>query len=245
MAHHEAQCLNYNFWRNIMSKEYKLEVEKRTKANKKDLKELRRSGKIPGIYYSYDSKDSLPFFIEESVITQAIKSDSNIFSINVGDKNRTVLFKSVQYHPVTEKMTHIDLYGVNMDKPVIVKVPINLVGTPIGVKEEGGILNQTSQELEIKCLPGDIPNLIEVNIEDLSIGDTILAESINMGDTLELISSPDTLIISVTVPMKEVEPEPEEELEEGEEGETTEGEASSESAEDGSKQENSDSSGDQ
>lgn len=227
-----------------MSKEYKLEVEKRTKANKKDLKELRRSGKIPGIYYSYDSKDSLPFLIEQSVISKALKSDSNIFSINVGGKNRTVLFKSVQYHPVSEEMTHIDLYGVNMEKPVIVKVPINLVGTPIGVKEEGGILNQTSQELEIKCLPGDIPNIMDVNIEELSIGDTILASSIKMDDTIELISNPDTLIISVTVPMKEVEPETDDDLEEGAEGESSE-ESSLESATGDSKEESSDNSGDQ
>ena len=226
-----------------MSKEYKLEVEKRTKANKKDLKELRRSGKIPGIYYSYNSKDSLPFFIEQSVISQAIKSDSSIFSINVGGKNRTVLFKSVQYHPVTEEMTHIDLYGVNMEKAVIIKVPINLVGTPIGVKEEGGILNQVSQELEIKCLPGDIPNIIDVNIEELSIGDSILAKSIKMSETLELVSSLETLIISVTLPMKEVEPEPDEELEEGEEGDSEE-EGSTETAGEDSKEENTDNSGD-
>tara|TARA_B100001769_G_C21893773_1_gene482830 strand:+ start:77 stop:754 length:678 start_codon:yes stop_codon:yes gene_type:complete len=225
-----------------MSKEYKLEVEKRTKANKKDLKELRKSGKIPGIYYSYDSKESLTFFIEQSVINNAIKSDSNIFSINVGGKNRTVLFKSVQYHPVTEQMTHIDLYGVNMDKPVVVKVPINLVGTPIGVKEEGGVLNQVSQELELKCLPGDIPNIMDVNIEDLSIGDTILAESIKMDDALEMISSPDMLIVSVTVPMKEVVADPDEELEEGEDGEADQ--ASNESAE-SSNEGSSDTSGDQ
>lgn len=226
-----------------MSKEYKLEVEKRTKANKKDLKELRRSGKIPGIYYSYDSKDSLPFLIEQSVISKALKSDSNIFSINVGGKNRTVLFKSVQYHPVSEEMTHVDLYGVNMEKPVIVKVPINLVGTPIGVKEEGGILNQTSQELEVKCLPGDIPNIMDINIEELSIGDTILADSIKMDDKIELISNPDTLIVSVTVPMKEVEPETDDDLEEGADGESSE-ESSSESAADDSKEESSDNSGD-
>ena len=228
-----------------MSKEYKLEVEKRTKANKKDLKELRKSGKIPGIYYSYDSKDSLPFLIEKSIINQAVKSDSNIFSINVGGKNRTVLFKSVQYHPVTEEMIHIDLYGVNMDQPVVVKVPINLVGTSIGVKEEGGILNQASQEIELKCLPGNIPNIIDVNIESLSIGDTILAESINLDDSLELISNPDMLILSVTLPMKEVEPELDEELEEGEE--VAEGESSEEASSDAatSKEESSDKGGDQ
>ena len=206
-----------------MSKEYKLEVEKRTKANKKDLKELRKSGKIPGIYYSYDSKESLTFFIEQSVINNAIKSDANIFAINVGGKDRTVLFKSVQYHPVTEQMIHIDLYGVNMDKPVVVKVPINLIGTPVGVKEEGGVLNQVSMELEVKCLPGDIPNVLDINIDELSIGDTIIAESVKLDDTLELISSTDMLIVSVTVPMKEVVTESDEELEDGEDTGSSEG----------------------
>lgn len=226
-----------------MSKEYKLEVEKRTKANKKDLKELRKSGKIPGIYYSYDSKESLPFFIEQSVINNALKSDANIFAINVGGKDRTVLFKSVQYHPVTEQMTHIDLYGVNMNKPVIVKVPINLIGTPIGVKEEGGILNQVSQEIEVKCLPGDIPNELDINIDELSIGDTIIAESVKLDDTLELISSADMLIVSVTVPMKEVTTESDEELEDGEDTGSSEG--ASEEASSDSNEGDSDNSGDQ
>ena len=226
-----------------MSKEYKLEVEKRTKANKKDLKELRKSGKIPGIYYSYDSKESLPFFIEQSVINNALKSDANIFAINVGGKDRTVLFKSVQYHPVTEQMTHIDLYGVNMNKPVIVKVPINLIGTPIGVKEEGGILNQVSQEIEVKCLPGDIPNELDINIDELSIGDTIIAESVKLDDTLELISSADMLIVSVTVPMKEVTTESDEELEDGEDTGSSEG--ASEEASSDSNESASDNSGDQ
>ena len=227
-----------------MSKEYKLEVEKRTKANKKDLKELRKSGKIPGIYYSYDSKESLPFFIEQSVINNAIKSDANIFAINVGGKDRTVLFKSVQYHPVTEQMTHIDLYGVNMDKPVIVKVPINLTGTPIGVKEEGGVLNQVSQEIEVKCLPGDIPNVLDINIDELSIGDTIIAESVKLDEALELISSTDMLIVSVTVPMKEVVTESDEELEDGEDAGSSEG-ASEEASSSDAGESASDNSGDQ
>ena len=226
-----------------MSKEYKLEVEKRTKANKKDLKELRKSGKIPGIYYSYDSKESLTFFIEQSVINNAIKSDANIFAINVGGKDRTVLFKSVQYHPVTEQMIHIDLYGVNMDKPVVVKVPINLIGTPVGVKEEGGVLNQVSMELEVKCLPGDIPNVLDINIDELSIGDTIIAESVKLDDTLELISSTDMLIVSVTVPMKEVVTESDEE-EDGEDTGSSEG-ASEEASSSDSGEGASDNSGDQ
>ena len=101
------------------------------------------------------------FFI---VINSKLNYLFNIFSINVGGKERTVLFKSVQYHPVTEEMTHIDLYGVNMDQAVTVKVQLILNGNATGVINEGGVLVQSLNELEIDCLPGDIPENIEVDI---------------------------------------------------------------------------------
>ena len=203
-----------------MAKEYKLEVEKRDSTKKSDLKKYRKDGKIPGVYYSYDSKESINFLISQSEINQALKSDANIFAINVGGENRNVLFKSVQYHPVTDKMIHIDLYGVDMKKAVVVKVPLEITGDAVGIREEGGILNQVSQDIEVKCLPMDIPNIIEVDISNLSIGDTISSGEISLGDELELISAKDMLIVSVTLPMKEVEAEVEEDaLEEGEEGE--------------------------
>ncbi len=202
-----------------MAKEYKLEVEKRDSTKKTDLKKYRKEGKIPGVYYSYDSKESINFLVSQSEINAAIKSDANIFAISVGGENKNVLFKSVQYHPVTDQMIHIDLYGVNMKKAVIVKVPLEMTGDAIGVKEEGGILNQVSQDIEIKCLPMEIPNVLEVDISNLSIGDTLTASQIALGDSLELMSAEDMLIISVTMPMKEVQPEADESLEEGEESE--------------------------
>ena len=203
-----------------MNKEYKLEVEKRDSTKKSDLKKYRKDGKIPGVYYSHDSKESINFLVSQSEINMALKSDANIFAINVGGENKNVLFKSVQYHPVTEQMIHIDLYGVNMKKAVTVKVPLEMTGDAVGVRDEGGILNQVSQDIEIKCLPMDIPNIIEVDISNLSIGDTLLSGEISLDDKLELISDKDMLIVSVTLPMKEVEPEAEEDgIEEGEEGE--------------------------
>ena len=227
-----------------MAKEYKLEVEKRDSTKKADLKQYRKAGKIPGVYYSFDSKESINFLVSQSEINNAIKSDANIFAINVGGENRNVLFKSVQYHPVTEAITHIDLYGVDMKKAVVVKVGLNLIGDSIGVKEEGGILNQTAQEIEVKCLPSDIPNIIEVDISDLSIGDTILANQITLDESLELMSAEDMLIVSVTLPMKEVEPEVEEGLEEGDSTEDGDAEASSDAAADDTGKEESSESGD-
>ena len=111
-----------------------------------------------------------------------------------------------------------------MKKAVIIKVNLDLVGDSVGIREEGGVLNQTAQEMEIKCLPLDIPNSIEVDISELSIGDTIQANQVKLDDKLELMSPEDMLIVSVTTPMKEAEPK-DEDLEEGAESDEGEGAA--------------------
>ena len=193
-----------------MAKEYKLEVQKRESSRKSDLKKYRKEGMIPGVYYSYDSKESIGFLVSQSEINNAMKSEANIFTINVGGNNRNVLFKSVQYHPVSEEIIHMDLYGVNMKKTVTVKVGIELTGDSVGIKEQGGVLNQTAQEIEVTCLPSAIPNVIEVDITDLSVGDTLSANEIKLDESLELYSAADMLIVSVTLPTKEVEASSEE-----------------------------------
>ena len=213
-----------------MAKEYKLEVQKRESIKKSDLKKYRKDGMIPGIYYSHNSKNSINFLVSQTEINNAIKSEANIFTINVGGENRNVLFKSVQYHPVTEQMIHVDLYGVDMKKTVTLKVGLDLVGDSIGIKEQGGVLNQTAQEIEITCLPSAIPNVIEVDITSLGVGDTISAGEITLDDSLELQSPKDMLIVSVTLPTKEVETIEEE----------SEGDSESDTASDSNSQESAD-----
>ncbi len=213
-----------------MAKEYKLEVHKRESSKKSDLKKYRKDGMIPGIYYSHNSKNSINFLVSQTEINNAIKSEANIFTINVGGENRNVLFKSVQYHPVTEQMIHVDLYGVDMKKTVTLKVGLDLVGDSIGIKEQGGVLNQTAQEIEITCLPSAIPNVIEVDITSLGVGDTISAGEITLDDSLELQSPKDMLIVSVTLPTKEVETIEEE----------SEGDSESDTASDSNSQESAD-----
>lgn len=216
-----------------MAKEYKLEVQKRESSKKSDLKKYRKDGMIPGIYYSHNSKNSINFLVSQIEINNAIKSEANIFTINVGGENRNVLFKSVQYHPVTEQMIHVDLYGVDMKKTVTLKVGLDLVGDSIGIKEQGGVLNQTAQEIEITCLPSAIPNVIEVDITNLGVGDTISAGEIALDESLELQSPKDMLIVSVTLPTKEAETIEEE----------SEGDSESDTASDNNSQESSDDKG--
>ena len=186
--------------------DYKIEVQKRELSSKKSfVKDLRHNGDIPGIYYSHDSKESIPFMVTQKVLREALKSDSQVYKINVGSKTRDVIIKSIQYHPITEKMIHIDLYGVDMDKKVVVKVPIVIIGQSVGVKDEGGVLNQSMTEVEIECLPQDIPQNIEADISDLAIGDTLRLDNINLADNLALVGDLDMLIASVVAPAKQEE----------------------------------------
>ena len=186
--------------------DYKIEVQKRELSSKKSfVKNLRKSDDIPGIYYSHDSKESIPFMVTQKVLREALKSDAQVYKINVGSKLRDVIIKSIQYHPMPEQVIHIDLYGVDMDTKVIVKVPISIIGQSIGIREEGGVLNQSLTELDIECLPSNIPQNIEVDISDLALGDTIRLGNINIADNLTLVGDSEMLIASIVAPAKQEE----------------------------------------
>ena len=202
--------------------EYKIEVQKRELSNKKStINQLRQNNEIPGIYYSHDSKLSIPFSVDVKILFNALKSDVQVYKINVGGKNRDVIIKSIQYHPVSESILHIDLYGVRMDQKVTLKVPILFIGQSEGVRS-GGVLNQNLTELEVSCLPTNIPQNIEVDVTDLNIGDGIRLEQISVNENVELIGDSDLLITSVTLPTKIEEPEIlEEEIDELSEEETS------------------------
>ena len=224
-----------------MSKEFNLVVDKRELVSKGERKRILKQGtKVPGVYYSHDSKESIAFYIEKNELLKAQKAETQIFDITVGGKKRNVLFKSVQYHPVTDQILHVDLYGIKMDQVVSVSVLINLIGTAKGVTE-GGIVVQALNELEIECLPMDIPTGIEVDISELDIGDSMKVEDVVLDDKITAKSNADQIIVSITQAMKEEELIPQvdedEELLDGT-GEDTEGsESSEESKEDGSTKE--------
>tara|TARA_B100002051_G_C16622237_1_gene578867 strand:- start:353 stop:1003 length:651 start_codon:yes stop_codon:yes gene_type:complete len=200
-------------------KVHKIEVNKRELSNKKSfVKSLRNKDEIPGIYYSHDSKASIPFSVSKKVMHEALKAEAQVYQVSVGSKARDVIIKSIQYHPISDEMLHIDLYGVRMDQEVTVKVPIELVGQSEGVKA-GGVLNQTLTELDITCLPGNIPQNIEIDISNLNIGDALRLGQLSLADGLTVIGDEENLIIAVNEPTVQAE---EEEAEVSVEGESVE-----------------------
>ena len=183
-------------------KGHKIEVNKRELSSKKSfVKNLRNQDEIPGIYYSHDSKDSIPFSVSKKTMSEALKSDAQVYQISVGSKDRDVIIKSVQYHPISEEMMHIDLYGVKMDQAVTVKVPIEITGQAEGIKA-GGVLNQVLTELEVSCLPGNIPQNITIDITALDIGDAIRLPQVSVSDDITLEGDEDLLIVSIILPTK-------------------------------------------
>ena len=190
-----------------MSNEFNLNVNKRNLMNKGGRRRALKEGKVPGVYYSHDSKDSIPFYIETTELNKAQKADTQIFNISVGSKKRTVLFKSIQYHPVTDDIMHIDLYGIKMDQMVSVSVTLNITGSAKGVVE-GGILVQSLNEIELECLPADIPSNIDIDITHLDMGDSLRCSDVELDEKLIMKTAEEQIIISVTHPMKEEETVP-------------------------------------
>ena len=186
-----------------MADEFKLDIFKRDNLSKSSLKQLRRDGNIPGIFYSYNSKESIPFYMGNKTLSEAKKSGARIFNIAVGSKKQTVIFKSVQYHPVTEEILHIDLYGVKMDEKIQIKVPLELLGDPIGVTQEGGNLMQSILEIDVVCLPTNIPDKIELDISELHIGESIHAGAVQLPENIDLGLAEDTVVAAVTHAMKD------------------------------------------
>ena len=101
-----------------MADAYKIEVHKRDELRSRDVRNLRKEGKIPGVYYSSESKSSIPFYMIDSELLSAFKSGAHLYQVSVGGKLRNVIFKEVQYHPVTDDILHVDIYGVSLKEKI-------------------------------------------------------------------------------------------------------------------------------
>ena len=144
-----------------MASEFKLELEKRNNIGYQISRDLRHKGYVPGIFYSADH-DPVTFSIEKRHLYDALQSQSHVYSIDVGGNNRHAIFKEIQYHPVTEEIIHVDLFGVSLKDKINLSVPVILEGESSGVKT-GGIMTQNITEVEIQCLATKVPDAIYVN----------------------------------------------------------------------------------
>ncbi|MGB9772500.1 MAG: 50S ribosomal protein L25 [Bacteroidota bacterium] len=175
----------------------------------KHAKRVRRAGKVPGIFYAH-GQTPIPLTVDERYLRPLIyTSETHIVDLRIpGDTGtHSCILKDVQFDPVTEKVIHFDLLGLKADEEITVEVPVRLVGTPNGVKA-GGILQHSLHRVPISCLPKNIPQHIEVNVEQMEIGDSIHAGNLPKGEYRILLSE-DATIAAIVPPaiMKEAAPE--------------------------------------
>ena len=180
--------------------------------NKAARNKIRKEGRVPGVYYSkYDNP--IAFDVDEKDIGSLVFTSSrNIISLKVtGKEEHECFLKNVQFDPITDKVVHFDLLGLKRGEKFQLNIPFSFVGSSVGVKE-GGILQIGLHKLFVECLPKDVPQSLEVNIENLNIGDTIHVKDLNF-ENLTILTPADSVVVSVTHPKVEAEPV-DEELEE-------------------------------
>jgi large subunit ribosomal protein L25 len=181
----------------MSSSYYKLEVSERTKLKTKGVKLLRRKGLIPGVLY-YSGEKNVNIEVDKSILFHAMQSGQRIFEIEQEGKSQFTMIKQVQYHPVTDEVVHLDLMRVRRSEKMTITVPLVLIGDAKGVKE-GGILSQSINQLEINCFPTDVPEQIELNVEDLELNSSMSISDIKLkNDDIEIITDGEVNIVNIS-----------------------------------------------
>jgi large subunit ribosomal protein L25 len=189
-----------------------LEAQPREAGTKNHARRVRREGKIPAVVYGA-SKDAVPVSVDPRHVLRILRSDSGhntIFDLALHGGERTkAMIVDWQYEPIKGHLLHIDLKRIAMDKALRVSVPIMLQGVPEGVKTEGGILEQILREVEIECLPADIPSHIDVDVSHLTFGKVLRVSDLPHNEKLKFLSDANQPVAHVTAVKEEVVATPE------------------------------------
>src|SRR6266581_5634501 len=170
-----------------------LEAQARTPGTKNDARRVRRGGKVPAVVYGA-GKAALPLSVDPRQVSRILHSDTGhntVFDLAVDGERTKVMIVDWQYEPIKGALLHLDLKRIAMDQKLKVNVSIELVGEPAGVKQQGGILEQITREVEIECLPGDIPNDIELNVAELVFGMVLRVTDLPKNDKIKFLTDPD------------------------------------------------------
>jgi large subunit ribosomal protein L25 len=193
--------------------EVSLEVATREGTGTGVARKLRQKGKVPGVVYG-GHRDPVAISVDRKAVTDLIqKSDHGVRSIFLlklsgTDQQRHAMIKEMQIDPISRKLMHIDFVRVVMDEVVRVTVPVHLNGSAIGLKE-GGLLDWQVRDLHVECLPGQIPDSVEVDISNLAIHDYIRISDLTLPQTVKVLDDPERVVVGVTHQKAEPEPTPE------------------------------------
>jgi large subunit ribosomal protein L25 len=181
--------------------------EKRQGLGSNAARRLRAQGFIPAVLYG-ESMESQPLVLSKKDIIQILRLESGentIFKIAVDADHYDAMIKDLQVDPSTDELLHADLIRISMDKPVRVTVPVVHRGEPVGVKTEGGFIDFVTREVEVECLPRDIPESLSIDISELHINQSFKADNMAVPAGVRLITEPGTVLVLISMPHKEEE----------------------------------------
>jgi large subunit ribosomal protein L25 len=182
-----------------MSETMNIEVQPREETGKNANRRSRARGKIPAVVYG-GGKESVSIEVDRKTLVDTMKGhggENPIFLLKLGDKERHAMIRNLQVDPVSRQVIHIDFQRVLMDQKVRVAVPVELVGTAVGVKVEGGLLDFVTREIHVECLPGQIPKHLEADVTGLHIGQHVEVRDLKIPEGVELLDDLDKVVASV------------------------------------------------
>ncbi|MFH1737689.1 MAG: 50S ribosomal protein L25 [bacterium] len=211
-----------------------LHVEPRTKTGKGAARSLRRAGRIPAVVYGGDEPPQ-PVDLDGRDLWQmlhAAKGEHVLVNLSLGEGGEAAtltLLKEMQHDPLHGNVEHVDFQRVSADRAIYTTIPIRTVGSSAGVRE-GGILEHLLRELNVECLPLEIPDGIEVDVSEMTIGQSVHVSDLTVPDGIRVLASPESVVVLVAAPTKVVEVAEAAVVAEGEEGEKEAAAGTSEAA---------------
>lgn len=190
-------------------KEISIAASSRQTTGKGFARRARSEGNIPGVVYGPDIA-ARPITISEREIRAAMKAaagSSSILTLNVDGDSAKVLVRDIQRDPLTNRMIHVDFQAISATRAITLSIPVHVIGIAKGVKAEGGIQNLVMREVEISCLPADIPSYVEVDVSELSIGESIHVRNISLPN-VTVLSDADSTIVTISAPTVVAAPTP-------------------------------------
>ena len=185
--------------------EFVVPAESRSDTGKNANRRLRSRGLIPGVLYT-SGKEAVAVQVSPGEIGTILKSaagENTLFDLEIGGSRRKVILKEFQVEPIKGNLLHADFYEVALDKPIEVKVHIEVTGTPVGVKTQGGLLDHVTREVEVSCLPADIPEKILVDISHLELGKHLRVSDLKVSDKVKVLMEPELVVVHVVMPRAE------------------------------------------
>src|SRR6185436_6766530 len=183
-------------------------AQNRTETGKNVNRRLRSQGKIPGVLYG-SGKDPIGVSVSPKEITTILRSasgENTLFDLDLGGSRRKVILKEFEVEPVKGQLLHADFYEVALDKVLQVNVHVEVSGVPVGVKVQGGILDFVTRELEVECLPADIPEKIVIDVSNLELGKHLRVADLTAPAKVKILTEQDVVVVHVVAPRAEEAP---------------------------------------